>query len=197
MADLVAELNSLDFSVYIGGPMQAAIQAQTAASMATVNFIKEVGFEPGTGGGPDQIRYVAFKFVKLAPNPNFDKTQPVSSTNQEMISQNVEVSVPFIAMLTMPALRIDELTIDFNAKLTSVETSSVNSEFAASAELGINYKVVNFKASASYKRTSSRGTTVEKTYNLGVKVTAVNDEIPEGLDRILTMLEDSIVSKAA
>ena len=80
-----------------------------------------------------------------------------------------------MAMLTPPALRIDELTIDFNAKLTSVETASVNDEFAASAELGINYKVVNFKASASYKRTSSRGTSVEKTYNLGVKVTAVND----------------------
>ncbi|MEA3033592.1 MAG: hypothetical protein QOH86_1608 [Sphingomonadales bacterium] len=197
MADLVAELNSLDFSVYIGGPMQAAIQAQTAASMATVNFIKEVGFEPGTAGAPDKIRYVAFKFTKLVPNPNFNSAQPVSATNQDMISQDVEVSVPFIAMLTMPALRIDELTIDFNAKLTSVETSSVNSEFAASAELGINYKVINFKASASYKRTSSRGTSVEKTYNLGVKVTAVNDEIPEGLDRILTMLEDSIVSKAA
>jgi hypothetical protein len=97
-------------------------------------------------------------------------------------------------MLTVPALRIEELTIDFNAKLTSTETSNVSSEFAASAELGINYKIVNFKASASYKRTSTSGTSVEKTYNLGVHVKAVNDEIPAGLDRILTMLEDSIAS---
>ena len=84
--------------------------------------------------------------------------------------------------------------IDFNAKLTSTQTSNESSEFAASAELGIDYKIVNFKASASYKRTSNRGTSVEKTYNLGVKVTALNDEIPAGLDRILTMLEDSIAS---
>ncbi len=197
MPNLVAELNSLDFSVYIGGPLQAAIQAQNAASMATVNFIKEVGFEPGTTPGTlGPVRYVDFNFTKLVPNPDFDPDEAVGTGNQPMIPQAIAVKVPFMAMLTPPALRIDELTIDFNAKLTSVETSSVNSEFAASAELGINYKVVNFKASASYKRSSSRGTTVEKTYNLGVKVTAVNDEIPEGLDRILTMLEDSISSTA-
>src|SRR5690606_4379486 len=110
------------------------------------------------------------------------------------ISTEVSIKVPFLTMLTIPALRIEEITIDFNAKLTSTETSNVSSEFAASAELGINYKIVNFKASASYKRSSTRGVSVEKTYNLGVKVTALNDEIPAGLDRILTMLEDSIVS---
>jgi len=198
MANLVAELNSLDFSVYIGGPLQAAIQAQNAASMATVNFIKEVGFEPGsTPGTMGPVRYVDFKFSKSVPDPDYDPDAPVSATNQPMMNQDIEVQVPLLAMLTPPALRIDEMTIDFNAKLTSVETASVSSEFAASAELGINYKVVNFKASASYKRTSSRGTSVEKTYNLGVKLTAVNDEMPEGLDRILTMLEDSITSKEA
>ena len=196
MPNLVQELNSLDFSVYIGGPLQAAVQAQHAASMSQVNFIKEVGFET-TGTAPNQVtklRYVDFNYKKKAPNPAYDPSQPVSATNQPLIETDVAISVPFLAMLTIPALRIDQLTIDFNAKLSSTETSSMNSEFAASAELGINYRIVNFKASASYKRTSSRGTSVEKTYNLGVHVTAVNDELPEGLSRILTMLEDSIVN---
>lgn len=196
MPNLVQELNSLDFSVYIGGPLQAAVQAQHAASMSQVNFIKEVGFET-TGTAPNQVtklRYVDFNYKKKAPNPAYDPSQPVGPSNQPLIETDVAISVPFLAMLTIPALRIDQLTIDFNAKLTSTETSSVNSEFAGSAELGINYKIVNFKASASYKRTSSRGTSVEKTYNLGVHVTAVNDELPEGLSRILTMLEDSIVN---
>jgi hypothetical protein len=199
MANLVQELNSLDFSVYIGGPLQAAVQAQHAASMSQVSFIKEVGFE---NDGAD-LRYVDFNFQKSIPNPHFGKTPqqlvdeglpPSTDVTSPFLQSQVNIRVPFLTMLTIPALRIEELTIDFNAKLTSTETSNVSSEFAASAELGINYKIVNFKASASYKRTSTRGTSVEKTYNLGVKVTAVNDEIPAGLDRILTMLEDSIVS---
>jgi Protein of unknown function (DUF2589) len=182
MPNLVQELNSLDFSVYIGGPLQAAVQAQTAASMAQVQFIKEVGFEEDTNGDL-KLRYVDFTYEKLVANPNTGAIEPT----------NVTIKVPFLTMLTLPALRIDEVIIDFNAKLTSTETANVSSEFTGSASLGIKFKVVNFKASASYKRTSSRGSATERTYNLGVKVTAVNDELPAGLDRILTLLENSIV----
>lgn len=200
MPNLVQELNSLDFSVYIGGPMQAAVQAQHAASMSQVSFIQAVGFEEN--GGNKTLRYVDFEFKKSVPNPHFGKSAqqlqdeglPANAGANQFDQQDVAIKVPFLTMLTIPALRIEELTIDFHAKLTSTETANVSSEFAASAELGINYKIVNFKASASYKRSSTRGVSVEKTYNLGVKVTALNDEIPAGLDRILTMLEDSIVS---
>lgn len=185
MPNLVAELNSLDFNNYIGGPLQAAVQAQHAAAMSQVQFIQEVGFVSGaTPTDPTELRYVDFKYQKSVPN----------SAGTAFENKTVEIKVPFLTMLTIPALRIEEMTIDFNAKLTSTETSNVSSEFAASASLGINYKVVNFKASASYKRATSRGTNVEKTYNLGVHVRVVNDEIPAGLDRVLTMLEDSIAS---
>lgn len=211
MPNLVAELNSLDFSVYIGGPLQAAVQAQHAASMSQVSFIQAVGFETDQTSGTQKLRYVDFEYEKSVPNPDFNKTLqqlqdegkvPTTATSipstidvtSKFIDNKVAIKVPFLTMLTIPALRIEEITIDFNAKLTSTETSNVSSEFAASAELGINYKVVNFKASASYKRTASNGTSVEKTYNLGVHVKAVNDEIPAGLDRVLTMLEDSIAS---
>ncbi|MEM0577628.1 DUF2589 domain-containing protein [Flavobacterium polysaccharolyticum] len=197
MSNLVAELNSLDFSVYIGGPLQAAVQAQNAASMAQVNFIQSVGFEDGASAtDPKKLRYVDFNYKKSVPNPNYDP-DPLKANvpgNTKFDEKEVEIKVPFLTMLSIPSIRIEEMTIDFNAKLTSTETKSVSSEFAASAELGINYKIVNFKASASYKRTSVTGSNVEKTYNLGVHVRAVNDEIPAGLDRILTMLEDSITS---
>ncbi len=226
MPNLVAELNSLDFSVYIGGPLQAAVQAQHAASMSQVSFIQAVGFEedPNSLTTPkaQRLRYVDFAYSKSIPNPDYGKTydqlvadgriiasDPPLTTDiqkaaaivaanididEKFIQNEVTIKVPFLTMLTIPSLRIEEIKINFNAKLTSTETSNVSSEFAASAELGINYKVVNFKASASYKRTSTRGTSVEKTYNMGVELTAINDEMPAGLDRILTMLEDSITS---
>ncbi len=180
MPNLVQELNSLDFSVYIGGPMQAAVQAQQAASMSQVSFINEVGFE-GTGADK-KLRYVDFIYKKSVLNAAGGIEQ-----------KDVLIKVPFLTMLTIPALRIEELNIDFNAKLTSVETSNVSTEFAASAELSLKVWKVNFKASASYKRTSSTTSTVEKTYNLGVRVRAVNDDLPPGLDRILTIFENSIV----
>jgi hypothetical protein len=204
MPNLVQELNSLDFSVYIGGPLQAAVQAQHAASMSQVSFIKEVGFVT-TGSGPTattELRYVDFSYKKKVPNPHLGKTAaqlaaenlPANTdTTSPLLTTDVTIKVPFLTMLTIPALRIEEINIDFNAKLTSTETSNVASEFAGSAELSLKFWKVNFKASASYKRSTSSTTSVEKTYNLGVKVRAVNDELPAGLDRILKMLENSIV----
>lgn len=193
MSELVEELNSLDFGVYIGGPLQAAVQAQQASSMAAVDFLQQVGFEDNGSGG-QQIRYVDFDYEKTVPNPDFDPDEPIGPSNEQYIKSDVSIKVPFITMLQVPSLRIDTLDIDFNARLTSTQTSNLNTKFAASASLGINYKIVNFKASASYQRSSSRGEKVEKSYSLNVKVHAVQDEMPAGLDRVLTLLEDSIVS---
>jgi len=193
MPNLVQELNSLDFSVYIGGPLQAAVDAQHAASMSQVSFIQQVGFQDDGSGGTE-LRYVDFKYTKKVPNPDYDPAATTGPTSEPYNEAEVLISVPFLTMLTIPALRIDEITIDFNAKLTSTETSNVASEFAGSASLSLKVWKVNFKASASYKRTSSSGTSTERTYNLGVHVRAVNDELPAGLERILTMLEDSIAA---
>lgn len=190
--NLVQELNSLDFSVYIGGPLQAAVKAQHDASISQVNFIKEVGFTPGTNGQPDVLKYVDFNYKKSIPNPDYDSTATSGATSNPFIDAEVNLKVPFLSMLTVPALRIDEITIDFNAKLNSVETQNVSSEFSGSASLSAKFWKVKFNASASYKKTSSSTSTTERTYTLGVHVKAVNDELPAGLARVMDMLEDSI-----
>ena len=169
---LVSDLNSLDFNVFIGGPLQAAVQAQNAASMSQVQFIQSVGFTT-----EKELKYVDFSYSKA---------------KSDGTSESVTIKVPLLTMLTLPAIRIEEMTIDFNAKLTSVETYNVVTELDIKAELGINYKVINFKASASFKKSTSSGLNVEKTYTMAVHVKAVNDELPAGLDRILTLLEENI-----
>lgn len=217
MANLVQELNSLDFSVYIGGPLQAAVKAQHDASISQVNFIKEVGFTPAvpaagsTPAIPSQLRYVDFNYEKSLPNPDYGKTlqdlkdagrveasataiPTTINVSQQFLKSAVNLKVPFLTMLTIPALRIDEVTIDFNAKLNSVETQNVSSEFSGNASISAKFWKVKFNASASYKKTTSSTSTTERTYTLGVHVRAVNDELPAGLSRIMDMLEDSIAA---
>ncbi|WP_308004573.1 DUF2589 domain-containing protein [uncultured Chryseobacterium sp.] len=217
MANLVQELNSLDFSVYIGGPLQAAVKAQHDASISQVNFIKEVGFTPAvpaagsTAAIPSQLRYVDFNYEKSLPNPDYGKTlqdlkdagrveasataiPATINVSQQFLKSAVNLKVPFLTMLTIPALRIDEVTIDFNAKLNSVETQNVSSEFSGNASISAKFWKVKFNASASYKKTTSSTSTTERTYTLGVHVRAVNDELPAGLSRIMDMLEDSIAA---
>jgi len=198
MADLVTELNSLNLYTLISGPLQAAVEAQEASSLATVDFIEKVGFTLDTNTGGTVLRYVDFAYSKSVPNPNFNSTDTTlpanTNTTDQFLSTNVTIKVPFLTAIQIPSIRIEDVTIDFNARLTSAETSSVSSEASRSSELGINLKVINLKASAAFKRTTFRGEKVEKSYNMNVRVHAVGDDIPEGLSRVLNLLEDSIVS---
>jgi hypothetical protein len=67
------ELSSIDFASMLGGPLQAAVNAQAQSAMSTVTFIKEVGFKPAPvlpgATGPTTSEtgepiYVAFTYDK-------------------------------------------------------------------------------------------------------------------------------------
>ena len=54
--NLISELNNIDFRKMIGGPLQAAVDAQVASSLASVNFINEVGFKLTDPNDPNSKR---------------------------------------------------------------------------------------------------------------------------------------------
>jgi len=171
--DLVSELNNIDFDKMIGGPLQAVIKAQSDAAMNTINFIKEVGFETDSAGNVTGVRKVNFKY---------------ENTKADGTTELKDITVPLLAMIQVPCIRVDTAEITFNAKLNSMETSNVSSKLNVGVELGINISYVNFKASMSYQRTSSYGVEVKKEYSLNIVVKVTQDEIPTGLEKILNLL---------
>lgn len=77
------ELSSIKFESVLGGPLVAVVNAQTQAAMASVNFIKEVGFKRATSGdlrSPEtgEPIYVKFKYPK--------ETQPFQPLKPARIS---------------------------------------------------------------------------------------------------------------
>ena len=175
--NLTVELNNIDFRKMISGPLQAAVDAQVASALATVDFIQKVGFTAPAEGGRPELVMVDFSHKKTDVN---EQGQPVTKESF--------IKVPLLAMLPIPALRIEHVTIDFNAKLNSVETSSVNDKLNVNAEVKGGWGPVSFKVSASYQRQTATGVEVKKEYAIGVNVKAVQDEMPAGLEKILGML---------
>lgn len=178
--NFVSELNNIDFMKMIGGPLQAAVDAQIASSMATVNFIKQVGFtavDPAVPGSKSELIMVDFSHDRKDVNP--DGTDNLTS---------IAVKVPLLAMLPIPALRIEHVDINFNVKLNSVESEKVSDKLGVAAEVGGAYGPVNFKVSASYQRKTATNVEVKREYALSVNVKAVQDEMPAGLERILALL---------
>ncbi len=184
-SDFAAELGSIDFATIIGGPLDACVKAQANASISTVSFINEVGFE---GEGTDRkLRMAEFKYKKNGPNPAY-KNETETPGVPVTIPTDVEILVPFIALLNVPSFRIESCEIDFNVKLNSTFTKDTSSEFGLNAGVSGGFGPVKFKVDVSYKRTSSTGLKIEKEYSLGVKVRATNDEMPAGLEKVLGLL---------
>lgn len=181
-ADFAAELGSIDFATIIGGPLDACVKAQSNASISTVSFINEVGFEGE--GSSRKLRMAEFKYKKSSPNPKYTE----GGTEPAIIQEDKEITVPFIALLNIPSFRIESCEVDFNVKLNSTYTKNVSSEFGINAGASGGFGPVKFKVDVSYKRSSSTGVKIEKEYSLGVKVKATNDEMPAGLEKVLGLL---------
>jgi hypothetical protein len=174
--NFTSELNNIPFRAMIGGPLQAAVDAQVASSLATIDFINRVGFTDPAAGKRELVMV------------DFSHTRKDVDADGKEVSKEVALRVPLLAMLPIPSLRIEHVIIDFNAKLNSVETSTVSDKLGVEAAVKAGWGPVSFKVSASYQRQSTTGVEVKKEYALQVNVKAVQDEIPAGLEKILGAL---------
>jgi len=139
------------------------------------------------------------------------------------VVEQMELEVPILTMLPIPFIRVEEAEIDFHAKITSMSYANVASNFSASSGstirtslsgsrnagggLNLGFFSVGAKnrsrysgstvlrTNASYRSSSRAGNKIEKVFQLGVKVKVSQDEMPEGMEKLMGILEDSIISK--
>lgn len=110
--------------------------------------------------------------------------------------QSMQLEVPILTIVPVPYIRVESTTIDFNAKINSVEYRKTDETVKVGADLELKagwlWGSAKLNVSASYQKTSSSGMDVNRTYTLAVHVAAVQDEMPAGLERVLGILEDAI-----
>jgi hypothetical protein len=200
MPRAVSELRQIPFGYLIGAPLKAAVEAQALAAKTTVEFIEKVGFKetaPDTSslfndlaqdaqGG--EVRSVKFQYKKL---------------DEDGEERSVELTVPFLAIVPIPYLRLDEVTIDFTAKLTDQIESKTKSDFKHSTDAQGKFKTwwsplsLEFRTSVSYQNTRETASRYVREYTMNIRVRAVQDDIPAGMERVLDLLEQTIKENPA
>jgi hypothetical protein len=110
----------------------------------------------------------------------------------------MQIEVPILTILPIPFIRVEEATIDFNAKINSVETSSESSDLAFGATLEVRQRwpsgSAKLNASFSFQKKTASGSTVERTYSMNIHVRASQDEMPAGMEKLLSLLEGAMKS---
>lgn len=166
-------LAAIPFGSLIGGPLTAAIEAQGAAAMSSVKFIKAVGFKEN--GDVNNISFTARKG-----------------------DQSVEITVPLLTIVPIPFIRIDDMTINFKTNITQSEEAKdeTSSSFAASLEASARYLFFSAKLTGSISNKKDSSSTKDSKYSvehtMDVTVHAVQDDMPAGLARMLSILTKSI-----
>jgi hypothetical protein len=179
------ELSSIDFQSMIGGPLIAVIKAQAQSAQTSV-----VGFnDPEADENAGMPTMVTFTYEK--PVESKDEAGDITVTPTAF-----NLTVPILTMLPIPFIRVEEVTIDFNAKINSVaeSTTSASSDLNTSLSVKVGWKPVSAELKCSYsnKKSSSATDKTERTYSLVIHVRAVQDELPAGMERLLGILESNI-----
>jgi len=216
MTDPGKELSSIDFASMLGGPLMAVVNAQAQAALSSVNFIKSVGFKAGESTDPEaqdtgEPVYVTFKYPKeISPyQPAVEAvpeerdadgtiTTPAVAAKEAVpaVFQEMKMEVPILTMLPIPFIRIEETTIDFNAKINSMEYKSIDSQFKVDAALEAKARwgwgSAKLNVSTSYQKNTKEGSKVDRAYSMAVHIRAVQDDMPAGMEKLLGILEDAM-----
>lgn len=204
------QFKGLPMGDLIGGPLMAACDAQVRLANATAAFIQQVGFRPRDATAAqalsdptkpfDQslldVRTVAFKFNR--PSQKVSAAND-GDTNPVIPTETVELEVPLLAIVKIPALAINTVDISFdmevkNSERTS-ETEDKKGSFSADASVGwgpFSLKV-HVEGSVATHKENTRQTDQSAKYH--VQVLAEDKGMPEGLARVLDMMNTAIAPK--
>lgn len=200
MPRAVTELRQIPFGYLIGAPLKAAVEAQALAARTTVEFIEKVGFKEtdddigslfndlSTDADTGEIRNVTFSYEKV---------------DEDGVNTTVSLTVPILSIVPIPFLRLDDMTIDFTAKLTDMVQTATKSDFKFSTDAKGKFKAwwspvsMEVRTSVSYQNTRQTASKFVREYTMNIKVHAVQDDMPAGLERVLDILEQTIKEKPA
>jgi uncharacterized protein DUF2589 len=177
---------ALPMEQIIGGPLQAVVAAQGFAASSTIEFIEQVGLLPAEAPAVrGEARTVAFSFDRRVPD--------TTATGEDIVrAETVSLNVPILTIVPVPFIRIATADISFEAQVSSSTLSSAESTLGVDAQASGGYMGVKFKVKASYTRNTKTSDEVNRSATLKVNVHAVQDEIPRGLDRVLTILQTAV-----
>lgn len=207
MADfsMADQFRGLPMGDLIGGPLIAACDAQVRLANATASFIQQIGFVPPSGTTDPtnpppfdpttfQVRTAAFRFTRPSNVPqtlddNGNPTGPIQT-------ETVELDVPLLAIVKIPALSIQTVDITFDMEVRNSETvkDSTQASASVSADASLGWGPfsmrVNIQGSVSTSKENTRQTDQSAKYHVAVH--AADTGMPEGLSRVLDIMNSAI-----
>jgi len=183
MAEIVKDLRALPLQELIGAPLVALVQAQALAARATVDFVEQVGFIPGSDAGdPASLRMAEFHYEK----------NDATGTPATFAAR-----VPVLSLVPVPGIQIKNARIAFTAKISDAFTEPAgrgSSSKTGGATPGYLQPVLtHFRGSLAPERKPGAGQgDARGSCELIIEVNIEQMPLAPGMEKILQMMDQSI-----
>jgi Protein of unknown function (DUF2589) len=159
------------------------IDAQAKAAVSTANFVNTMGFTQADADGVREAVMIEFTYATT------------NATTGEV--QTSVMGVPLLTILPVPYLRVKTCSIEFNAKISgftkseTMASSSLSTTMSSRADVWFASTSMSTTFSSTVERKDT--TSESREFSMRVRVEAVQDEMPGGLSKVLSILEEAIL----
>lgn len=171
------QFSGLPIAELVAAPLLAACNSQKKLAQSAFEFMTEIGFDG------DKTRLLEFNLQR-----------PLEGG---IGTSDVKVQAPFLGLVPLPALLIDDVQIDFQMEVTAAESSQETSNSEASTSVSSNFKFgcfasgsvsVNGKVSSSRENTRS----TNQTAKYQIHVSARQQPPTEGLSKLMDIMASCV-----
>ena len=195
------QFRGLPMGDLIGGPLMAAADAQIRLANNTAQFIQTVGFTPKAGATADPLTGKVDQSQLDVRTVDFRFDRPAGPANDQGVvpTETVQLEVPLLAIIKVPSLFIDTVDIVFDMEVKNSESSKESEDMSAkmSADMEMNWGIfkvnVHVEGSVATHKENARSSDQSAKYH--VEVHAADKGMPEGLARVLDMMNSAIAPK--
>jgi hypothetical protein len=197
LVNMSDQFKGLPMADLIGGPLNAACEAQVKLAQSTADFIKVIGFNAPTGDDPYSggTRTALFRFKRPVDNPSVTPGDPGSTKEEE-----VEICVPLLSIVKVPNLSITTVDITFDMEVKSSFSSHESSDRSGSLDAsvtvgwGILSATAHIQGSVASHKENTRSSDNSAKYHVAVH--AEDNGMPEGLARVMDILQTACAPRA-
>ena len=162
----------------VAAPLVAVCDSQKKLAQSAYEFMTEIGFNEE--GKTRMVEFNLQRPVEGAPKP-----------------QDIKVQVPFLGLVPLPNLLIDDVQVDFQMEVTATEASTDKSASEGSTSANANFKFgcfgggsVNVSGKVSSSRENTRSTNQTAEYQ--VHVSARQPRQTEGLSKLMDIMASCV-----
>lgn len=170
-----AEFAKIPLDFIIATPLLTTIEAHKVAAESTLQFINELNNKD--------------------KNVEFETTVTETDANGNVKEAGKKIKVPLLALVKVPSLNFDSLSVSFNYNISQVYRETKKTTSGANLEVGTTgllAKFISAKLTGSVEHTTNRENTANRGGTLDVKVHVSESPLPAGLQKIINSITENI-----